>query len=64
MLEWVRGTGLRPVLEALTDETQREAFLADYDARLRAAYPRTPIGVIFPFRRIFVVGHRPAGGAA
>ncbi len=58
VLEWVRGTGLRPVLETLEDETQRDAFLADYDARLRAAYPRTPIGVIFPFRRIFVVAHR------
>ena len=59
VLEWVRGTGLRPVLEALTDADERDAFLADYDARLRAAYPRTPMGVIFPFRRIFVVAHRP-----
>jgi trans-aconitate 2-methyltransferase len=63
VLEWVRGTGLRPVLDALSDEDRREAFLADYDARLRAAYPRTPIGVIFPFRRIFVVAHRPSGPA-
>jgi trans-aconitate 2-methyltransferase len=64
VLEWVRGTGLRPVLEALTDEVRRRAFLEDYDARLRAAYPRTPMGVIFPFRRIFVVGHRPAVASA
>lgn len=64
VLEWVRGTGLRPVLDALSDEDRREAFLADYDARLRAAYPRTPIGVIFPFRRIFAVAHRPSGPAA
>ncbi len=61
VLEWVRGTGLRPVLEALTDPEEREAFLADYDARLRAAYPRTAVGVIFPFRRIFCVGHRLDG---
>jgi trans-aconitate 2-methyltransferase len=61
VLEWVRGTGLRPVLDALTDQAEREAFLADYDARLRAAYPRTPIGVVLAFRRIFCVGHR--GGA-
>jgi trans-aconitate 2-methyltransferase len=60
VLEWVRGTGLRPVLDTLTDAEQREAFLTDYDARLRAAYPRTSIGVIFPFRRIFAVAHRPA----
>lgn len=64
VLEWVRGTGLRPVLEALTDETRRTAFLEDYDARVHAAYPRTPIGVIFPFRRIFLVAHRPDGATA
>jgi trans-aconitate 2-methyltransferase len=58
VLEWVRGTGLRPVLDALTDEDQRREFLADYDARLRAAYPRSSVGVIFPFRRIFCVAHR------
>jgi trans-aconitate 2-methyltransferase len=58
VLEWVRGTGLRPVLEALADEGERAAFLADYDALLRAAYPRMPFGVVLPFRRIFAVGHR------
>ncbi len=60
VLEWVRGTGLRPVLEALTDEAERAAFLQDYDARLRAAYPRTPVGVILPFRRVFAVAQRSA----
>ncbi|HEV7194456.1 MAG TPA: hypothetical protein VGN19_00820, partial [Pedococcus sp.] len=70
VLEWVRGTGLRPVLDALTDEDQRREFLADYDARLRAAYPRSSVGVIFPFRRIFCVAHRvdlavdPAGNGS
>jgi trans-aconitate 2-methyltransferase len=59
VLEWVRGTGLRPVLDALTGEGEQDAFLAEYDARLRAAYPRTPIGVVFGFRRIFCVGHKP-----
>ena len=58
VLEWVRGTGLRPVLDTLVDRSRREAFLADYDARLRAAYPRTPVGVILPFRRVFAVAHR------
>ena len=62
VLEWVRGTGLRPVLEALPDAGERDAFLGEYDARLRAAYPRTQVGVVFPFRRVFCVGHsaRPA----
>ena len=62
VLEWVSGTGLRPVLEALPEVGEREAFLRDYAARLRAAYPRTPVGVVFPFRRVFAVGHRPASG--
>lgn len=59
VLEWVSGTGLRPVLQALTDEGERAAFLEEYDVRLRAAYPRTEVGVVFPFRRIFAVGHAP-----
>ena len=58
VLEWVRGTGLRPVLDALTDEDEREAFLAEYDARLRAAYPRRSFGVLLPFRRVFAVAHK------
>lgn len=59
VLEWVSGTGLRPVLQALTDPEERAAFLEEYDAALRAEYPRTGVGVVFPFRRIFAVGHRP-----
>jgi trans-aconitate 2-methyltransferase len=58
VLEWVRSTGLRPVLDALTDETERATFLADYDARLRAAYPRRAYGVLLPFRRVFAVAHK------
>jgi trans-aconitate 2-methyltransferase len=59
VLEWVRGTGLRPVLAALDDEEAGE-FQADYAARLRAAYPPWPDGTTpFPFRRIFVVARRP-----
>lgn len=58
VLEWVRGTGLRPVLDALTDPAERDAYLADYDARVRAAYPRTAVGVVLPFRRVFAVAHR------
>lgn len=55
VLEWVKGTALRPVLNALTDEDERAAFVAEYAARLRAAYPRHSYGTLFPFRRIFVV---------
>jgi trans-aconitate 2-methyltransferase len=57
VLEWVRGTGLRPVLQALSADDATE-FEREYAASLRAAYPRTAHGTLFPFRRIFVVAHR------
>lgn len=60
VLDWVRGTGLRPVLTALSAEDAHE-FEASYAAALRAAYPASVHGTLFPFRRVFVVGHRPAG---
>ena len=58
VLEWVRATGLRPVLEVLTDPAERAAFLEPYAARLREAYPRTSVGVVLPFRRTFAVAQK------
>ena len=56
VLEWVKGTGLRPILNGL-DDAEREAFLAEYRRRLRAAYPARPDGrTLYPFRRLFIVG--------
>lgn len=60
VLGWVRGTGLRPVL-AVLDEEAAAAFEAEYAELLRQAYPRRPYGTVFPFRRTFVVAHRPGG---
>jgi len=55
VLEWVKSTGLRPILEALGD-CERERFLAEYAARLRAAYPVRADGrTLYPFKRIFLV---------
>ncbi|MDT0323332.1 trans-aconitate 2-methyltransferase [Streptomyces millisiae] len=59
VLDWVRGTGLRPVLAALADDPEaRDAFLTEYRTALRAAYPPTAHGTLFPFRRIFAVATR------
>ncbi|MEU4115133.1 methyltransferase domain-containing protein [Kitasatospora sp. NPDC028055] len=58
VLEWVKGTALRPVLGRLTDPADRAAFLAEYGRLLREAYPAGPYGTVFPFRRIFAVGVR------
>jgi trans-aconitate 2-methyltransferase len=57
VLEWVRGTALRPVISALPASDYAE-FEAEYAQQLRAAYPATPHGTLFPFRRIFAVAHR------
>ena len=58
VLEWMRGTGLRPTLAALDDDDQA-AFSAEYAERLRAAYPEQPFGTVLPFRRVFAVAGRP-----
>jgi trans-aconitate 2-methyltransferase len=60
VLEWVRGTGLRPVLGVLTDEAELQAFLSDYERELEVAYPRRSFGVLFPFARTFAVARVPA----
>jgi trans-aconitate 2-methyltransferase len=57
VLDWYKGTGLRPVLAAL-DEEQAADFLAEYGERVRAAYPPSSFGTLFPFRRVFAVAHR------
>jgi trans-aconitate 2-methyltransferase len=55
VLEWVQGTGLRPILNGLGDD-EREVFLAEYKRRLRAAYPVRADGrTLYPFRRLFIV---------
>jgi trans-aconitate 2-methyltransferase len=57
VLEWLRGTGLRPVLAALSPADGAE-FSAEFAAMLRAAYPATPHGTVLPYRRVFAVGHK------
>jgi trans-aconitate 2-methyltransferase len=57
VLEWYKGTGLRPVL-ALLDADKAADFLAEYGEQVRAAYPPSSFGTIFPFRRVFAVAHR------
>jgi trans-aconitate 2-methyltransferase len=57
VLEWTRGTTLRPVL-AVLDAGQATAFLDEYAERVRQAYDHGPFGTMFPFRRVFTVLHR------
>ena len=57
VLEWFKGTALRPVLTALRPDEAAE-FTAELRDRLRTAYPARSYGTVFPFRRAFVVAHR------
>jgi trans-aconitate 2-methyltransferase len=57
VLEWVRGTTLRPVLKRLQKD-RLAGFLDEYGALLREAYPARDGKTVFPFKRIFVVAKK------
>ena len=58
--EWVKGTWLRPLLDAL-DETERAEFEKRYAELSDTAYPRRADGrTLFPFRRLFIVARARA----
>ncbi len=62
VLEWIRGTALRPILDHLPPGEQ-PAFLRELDQRLISAYPRNGEITSFPFRRLFIVARRPSRSA-
>ena len=57
VLDWTRGTALRPVLAQLSP-ADAAAFEAEYGALLRSAYPAEAYGTVVPFRRVFFVAQR------
>ena len=58
IVEWFKGSGLRPFLSPLDDDMRRD-FIADYTARIARAYPRRHDGrVLLRFPRLFIVATR------
>jgi trans-aconitate 2-methyltransferase len=58
VIEWFKGSGLRPYLSAL-DAQEREEYLQRYRNALAESYPAQPDGsVLLPFPRLFFVATR------
>ena len=58
VVEWFKGSALRPFLAQL-DAQEQAQYLANYLAAIRQAYPALPSGtVLLPFPRIFIVATR------
>lgn len=57
VLEWVKGTGARPVLQSLPED-MRQRFEDEYGARLADVYLQKDYGTLLPFRRIFAVAQK------
>lgn len=58
IVEWVKGTGLRPFIDPLNPE-QREGFLAAYLEKLKELYPVGHEGtVLLRYPRLFIVAVR------
>ena len=60
VVDWMRGTALRPYLDVLAgDEALLEAFLDAFRQRIAAAFPPREDGLtLFPFPRLFMVAVR------
>jgi trans-aconitate 2-methyltransferase len=55
VVEWFKGSGLRPFIAPLRDE-EREEFLIRYQSAVARAYPAKPDGgVLLPFPRLFII---------
>ena len=59
LIDWYASTGLRPYLERLPGETERQAFQAQILEICRERYPlQQDQRVLFPFRRLFFVAYK------
>ncbi|KEF57756.1 trans-aconitate 2-methyltransferase [Exophiala aquamarina CBS 119918] len=61
VVEWVKGTGLRPFIDPLAPE-QRAQFLGEYLKRVKQLYPMSHDGkVLLRYPRLFLVAVRKQG---
>ncbi len=59
VVEWMRGTALRPYIQALETEADKARFLDRCRERMRAAFPPEADGsTLFDFPRLFMIARR------
>lgn len=59
IVNWFRGSGLRPFLEALESADQKRRFEQQLLDGYSQSYPRQKDGrILFPFRRLFMIAYR------
>lgn len=58
VVEWYKGTGLRPFLDLLSEDLQVR-FLADYLKLIKQTFlPQQDGKVLFPFERLFIIAYK------
>jgi len=58
LIEWYKGTGMRPILERLPDDPSRAEFENEVLEECRSDYKLQTNGkILFPFRRVFFVAY-------
>ncbi len=59
ILEWFRGTGMRPFLDALQNPEDKSRFESELLDRYRQVYLKRDNGkVLLPFRRFFLIAYK------
>lgn len=59
LVQWYGSTGLRPFINSLENEDDKNVFLDDFENALKAAYTVQKDGkVLFPFDRIFFIARK------
>lgn len=59
IIDWYRSTGLKPYLDRLKNDAERSEYEQEVLKEILVDYPIQKNGkVLFPFKRLFVVGYR------
>ena len=59
IVKWYSGSGLRPYLDCLKDNSMNTEFLNEYEDSLKVTYPVQSDGkILFPFTRIFFMARK------